>query len=460
MTGAILLEIVRFTVMQALLSAGLCTALGFIIGRTLFWHTPAWLQHGFKMLGSLTFVTPSLVPSLAFLLLSPHLNVFGLKGIVAIHVFLNFAYVAQQIAEAYAQGLCQAHQQCADLLRLAWWQRLRLLEWPCVRDEMIHNSFLVFSLALASFTPILLLGGGPKSTTLSVALYQNLLIDFDHYNAWVIIILQLGLSFLGARAYQVFGNKNRWPSRSVRKVLKPASASLRGAILISLCLIILALPYAVLIKNTRFETAFNLPEVFLAIKTTLAFAVPTALLVTIIAVSAIYIIIYQGSNWLKTATDFLLGFPNIALISSAFILVSPWLDNPLVQPGIILTIAVICYAPYGLKSMVASTIGLEQTYQQQIQILRLGWLKTFHLIIWPTLGHKLVKVAAVVACFMVGNLTIPLLLGQQDVKTLSVLAYQTALRFETEQASGILLIQLMLMAILYGCLMRKHRKQR
>ena len=454
-----LLEIISFTLLQALLSAGLCTVIGLTIGRILFWRTPFWLQNGFKVIGSLTFVTPSLVPSIALMLFNPRLNVFGLGGIVTIHVFLNFAYIAQQINEAYAQGLCKVRHQQADVLRLSWWQRLKLLEWPCLRDEVIHSSFLVFSLALASFTPVLLLGGGPKSTTLSVALYQSLLVDFDPYYALGFIFLQISLSLFAAQAYKLVQSKKFSSPIKPRGLLRPHCSTLKASVVISLLLVILVVPYGLLIKNTVHEASINFYDLFCAVKTTLALAVPIALLVAALSVGAVYGILYRGSNSIKAITDFLLSFPNIALVSGTFILLYPWLEHPFAQAGTIIGIATICYAPYGLKGILARAIGLEQNYKQQIQILRLSFVRTFQIIIWPILGDKLIKVTAVVACFMVGNLSIPLMLGQQEIKTLSVLAYQSAIRFEPGQTSAILLVQLLLMAVIYGCVMGKKTRQ-
>ena len=50
----------------------------------------------------------------------------------------------------------------------------RLLEWPLIRGILPGLASLIFMLCFTSFTTVLALGGGPKSTTLEVAVYQAL----------------------------------------------------------------------------------------------------------------------------------------------------------------------------------------------------------------------------------------------------------------------------------------------
>jgi len=57
---------------------------------------------------------------------------------------------------------------------------------------------LVFMLCLTSFGVVLTLGGGPRSTTLEVAIYQSLRFDFDPAQAIVLALLQLALCTLVA----------------------------------------------------------------------------------------------------------------------------------------------------------------------------------------------------------------------------------------------------------------------
>ena len=62
-----------------------------------------------------------------------------------------------------------------------------------VRESLPGIVVLVFMLCLTSFAVVLSLGGGPRNTTLEVAIYQSLRFDFDPAQAVVLALLQPGL---------------------------------------------------------------------------------------------------------------------------------------------------------------------------------------------------------------------------------------------------------------------------
>ena len=59
----------------------------------------------------------------------------------------------------------------------------RLVEWPQLRAALPGVALLIFLLCAASFAVVLTLGGGPRATTLEVAIYQSLRADFDPQRA-------------------------------------------------------------------------------------------------------------------------------------------------------------------------------------------------------------------------------------------------------------------------------------
>ncbi|MBX4421562.1 hypothetical protein K4H00_26500, partial [Mycobacterium tuberculosis] len=64
-------------------------------------------------------------------------------------------------------------------LGMGGWARFRLIEWPVIRRNLSGIAGLIFMLCITSFTIVLTLGGGPRATTLEVAIYQSLHFDFD-----------------------------------------------------------------------------------------------------------------------------------------------------------------------------------------------------------------------------------------------------------------------------------------
>ena len=70
----------------------------------------------------------------------------------------------------------------------------RLIEWPAMRAVLPGIAGLVFMLCVTSFTIVLTLGGGPRASTLEVAIYQALRFDFDPARAVALTVVQVVLT--------------------------------------------------------------------------------------------------------------------------------------------------------------------------------------------------------------------------------------------------------------------------
>ena len=71
------------------------------------------------------------------------------------------------------------------------WQLFIRLEWPMMRSALPALASMIFMLCFTSFATVMALGGGPKSTTLEVAIYQAIRFDFDLPYAGMLALLQL-----------------------------------------------------------------------------------------------------------------------------------------------------------------------------------------------------------------------------------------------------------------------------
>mgnify|MGYP000971886849 CR=1 FL=1 len=59
------------------------------------------------------------------------------------------------------------------------WNKFRWVEWPRLATQLPQVCGLVFMLCFTSFATVMALGGGPKSTTIELAIYQAIKFDFD-----------------------------------------------------------------------------------------------------------------------------------------------------------------------------------------------------------------------------------------------------------------------------------------
>ena len=117
----------------------------------------------------------------------------------------------------------------------------------------------------------------------------------------------------------------------------------------------------------------------------------------------------------------------------------------------------LCYTPFVLKSLWQSFKSLQETYNPKIQLLSLSLKDVVRLIIWPHLRGAIVKNTSLITCFAMGNLSVPLILGQLEIQTLPVLSYQALLRYDTELSGFYMLCLIVLMGVvLLGTLKRNE----
>ena len=193
-------RILKFSVLQASLSASISLIGGWLLGRSLFFSRTRFKRAYLAML-NLCFVLPVIVLVLALLLfwgnrgLMAELtqlqwNLYGLTGILLAHCFLNIPYAARLVYASYGRipgNYWKLAQQC----RMSLWQRWVIIEWPAIKAAVGHSAVLIFLLCFNSFSAVLTLGGGPKSTTLEVAVYQAIKSEFNFDKAQNLYLLNL-----------------------------------------------------------------------------------------------------------------------------------------------------------------------------------------------------------------------------------------------------------------------------
>lgn len=70
----------------------------------------------------------------------------------------------------------------------------RSIERPLLRQILPGTAALIFVICLTSFAVALTLGGGPRATTIELAIYQAFRFDFDLNRAALLSLVQLGLA--------------------------------------------------------------------------------------------------------------------------------------------------------------------------------------------------------------------------------------------------------------------------
>ena len=203
-------RVVRFSLWQATLSTLLSVGLALPVALALS-HEPRFPGRGALVtLFSLSLVIPTIVAIFGIVAVygrSGWLNaalggigvdplpLYGLPGILVAHVFFNLPLAARVMLQSL-EGIPSNEWRLAAQLGMGPFARLRLIEWPSVRAPLVGVSVLIFTLCFTSFAIVMTLGGGPRATTIEVAIYQALRFDFDLPLAVALALVQLALCAL------------------------------------------------------------------------------------------------------------------------------------------------------------------------------------------------------------------------------------------------------------------------
>jgi thiamine transport system permease protein len=190
-------NVLLFTLEQAFLSTLLSVVPGLFIARALArqdFPGHAWLLRLFAVPTAL----PAIVVVLALTsiyggtrLLGGWIELYGLGGILLAHVFFNLPLAVRLFYEA-SEHIAAENFRLSAQLSFTDGELFRHVEWPVLRNVVPRVSALIFLLCAASFVIVLTLGG-PSATTLEVAIYQSLRLDFDIGRALTLAIIQIVL---------------------------------------------------------------------------------------------------------------------------------------------------------------------------------------------------------------------------------------------------------------------------
>lgn len=193
----------RFTLMQAALSAALSVGLAIPVARALARRSFPGRGALVTLLGA-PFLLPVIVAVLGLLALFgrqgllndglaalglPRLSIYGLQGVVLAHVFLNLPLATRLLLQGWQDIPAERFRLAATLNAPVG----PLLERPMLKAVVPGALAAVFALCLTSFSVALILGGGPRATTLELAVYQAILFEADFRSAAQLALLQFAL---------------------------------------------------------------------------------------------------------------------------------------------------------------------------------------------------------------------------------------------------------------------------
>ena len=252
---------VGFTLTQAALSAMLSSLLAIPLARALATRSFPGKTAILSLFGA-PFILPVIVAILGLLAIwgkngpvhalvsgvgLSEFSIYGLSGILLAHVFFNLPLATRILLQGWL-SIPSEQWRLTSQLGMTSGAIARHVEWPMLKERLPGTQAIVFLLCVTSFTVVLALGGGPKATTIELAIYQAIRYDFDLERAALLACLQIclcaGLALISRLVSQDHDTGESLGGTILRSDRTSRFSILSDAAVIALSLAFLALPLA------------------------------------------------------------------------------------------------------------------------------------------------------------------------------------------------------------------------
>ena len=480
---AYLFRVVRFTLWQAMLSTLLSVVPAILVAHALARH-PQFPGRGLILrLFALPLALPAIVAAMGVLALLGRAGLFadmltaatgqrwqgiyGLSGILVAHVFFNLPLAARLLLQSL-ETVPTDQWRLAAQLGMGAGSTFRLVEWPALRAALPGVAGLVFMLCVTSFTIVLTLGGGPRATTLEVAIYQALRFDFDPGRAVTLTALQIGLTAIAVLALTRLGADiaadANLPVAPRRPAVAGAGERLINAAAIAAALAFVAGPLAAVVVSGLGADLARLardPAVHAATTTSLVLALMAGLLAVALALSlamarrTIEQTRPRGSRpgalerMLDTGAGFVLVVPPIVVGAGWFVLLRHTGQVFSAAPFMVVAVNAVMAMPFAIRAIRPAYDAASARHERLCASLGISGWNRLRLIDWPSLRRPAATALAFAMALSLGDLGVIALFGSDAVQTLPYLLLSRMGSYRTADAAGIaLLLGLLCLALM------------
>ncbi|SDY22243.1 thiamine/thiamine pyrophosphate ABC transporter permease ThiP [Citreimonas salinaria] len=448
------LDALRFTLVQAALSAGFSCALAVPVARALARRRFVGRGALVALMGA-PFILPVIVAVMGLIALFgqaglvngalsalglPKIDIYGLHGVVVAHVFFNLPLAVRILLQGWLDLPAERFRLAASL-RLTPWAIFSQLEWPLLRRLMPGAFAVFFVICLTSFAVALTLGGGPRATTVELAIYQAMRFEFDLSHAATLALIQLALALVAgwvalrlSRGAGLGTGLDRLPLRwdgqgPAARLTDSAWIAVAGAfLLVPLALVVArGVPGLVLLGADTWRAAGHslgvaLASTVLCLAWALPLARPRGALLSLAAIAISPLVLGTGLFVILRpfVNPFTLALPVTALVNALMAL------------------------PFALRIITPAAESTRADYARLAATLRLtrgAWLR---LVLLPRLRRPLGFAAGLTAALAMGDLGVIALFADPQRATLPLQVYRLMGSYQMEAAAGASLLLLIL----------------
>lgn len=493
-TGGILWSAISQALWSSALSLCVAVPASVVLARRYHWFG----MRALRMLTGLAFVIPTTVAAsgllaiwgrhgvinqgidqanalLPFVTIPELPSFFGVKAVILAHIFFN-APLMIRVFLPRLLSVPDNHWRLARMMGMTPFQQFHWIEWPAIKPMALPLMGLVFLFCFSSFALVLMLGGGPRVTTLEVEIYAAIRIAFDLDLAVGLTVLQVVIAFAVLGVMMLHPMMRQAMPQAVMPMRPPArfmlaspSPLLRGVdMLVVLGLVVmLVLPLlALMVKGLGGEmiAVMTSAKLWRAMGNSVSIALASALFVTGAAMvlaewrvlvslkttqlgqhkTQIMLILMESSVMVY------LILPAIVMGTAWFILLRGVANVFFIAPFLVLMANVMMALPVAYRLL----IGKWMTMRHQDERLRLAYgirgMSGFRYLTIPVMSREIGLIFGLVAAMSMGDLGVIALFASADFETLPWLLFQQAGRYRVDEAAATAFILMLVVVMLFG----------
>ena len=452
---------VRFTLIQAALSAALSVGLAVPLARALSRRDFPGRAAIVTLLGA-PFILPVIVAVLGLVAVFgrggwanaalgtlglPPVSIYGLQGVVAAHVFFNLPLCTRLILQGW-QSVPAERFRLAASLGASPRDISRLIERPMLREVAPGAFALVFLLCLSSFAVALTLGGGPRATTVELAIYQAFVFEFDVPRAATLAAIQLILAGAAVAIALRIGlpgaESAGWGRPALRYDLRAWDMPV-----IALAATLIALPLtAVALRGV--PSLLDLPpQVWSAALRSVLVALASAALCLALALPLALGLARRGSGWAEGLGTVTIAVSPLVIGTGAFVLLFPIVDPRAVALPVTATVNAVMALPFALRALLPEARRTERIHGRLAASLGMRGLARLRLLDLPRLRRPLGFSAGLAAALSMGDLGVIALFADAERATLPLQLYRLMGAYRMDEAMGAAVLLLALSLALF-----------
>jgi len=443
---------IRFTVSQAVLSAAFSVLLAVPVARAFARRRFAGRRLLISLLGA-PFILPVIVAVMGLLAVFgrsgilnetlrfmglPEVSIYGLHGVVLAHVFFNLPLATRLILQGW-QDIPSERFRLAAQLGFTTRDIFHTLERPMLTRTLPGAAAIIFAICLSSFAVALTLGGGPRATTVELAIYQAFRFDFDLGRAALLSCVQIALVGTAAIAALKFSTRDGFGSGLDRPVQRwdAAHPLLRtiDATAITLAALFLLLPITlVILRGAPALTSLPTSVWAAALASILLALISTVLMLAL----ALPLAVAAGIHSARLETVGLLGIAASPLVigTGLFIVINPIADPFALALPVTATVNAIMALPFALRILTPSVRDTHANYDRLATSLNLTGFTWLRLVLIPRIRPNLGFACGLTAAMSMGDLGVIALFADPQTATLPLQMYRLMGAYRMELASG------------------------